>query len=159
MEGAAHGHRAFSRRSHTHLREQENRRMKGLKVAIALMLLVTISAIASDTSNSAKSSHATVVKSWSLTLYHPTHVGATLLRAGAYNVQQVNEGGQEFLVFKKDRKEVARVPSTAQQLPHPTSDNTVTEHTNAAGEHVLTAVSFAGERWEHRLPDSLAQAR
>ncbi len=132
--------------------------MKGLKVAIALLLLVAVSAMASDTS-AAKSSHATVVKSWALTLYHPTHVGTVLLRAGAYNVQQVNEGGQEFLVFKKDRKEVARVSSTTEQLPRPTAQNTVTEDTNSAGEHVLTSVSFAGERLEHRLPDSVAQAR
>ena len=60
--------------------------MRGFKVAIALMLVVTLSAAASDISQT------DVGKSWSLTLYQPTRIGSALLPAGEYNVRHIKGG-------------------------------------------------------------------
>ena len=127
--------------------------MRGLKVVIALLLLVTLSAMASDAAKT------DVGKSWSLTLYHPTRVGTALLPAGDYNVRHNADGEQHFLVFKSDRKEIARVTCTTEQLPSKAEKTQLMENTNSAGERVLAGIAFAGDRYQHNLGDSVAQAR
>jgi hypothetical protein len=127
--------------------------MRGIKVAIALLLLVTVSAFASDAAK------MDVGKSWSLTLYHPTRVGTALLPTGEYNVRYIKEGEQHFLVFKSDGKEVARVHCTTEQLPSKADKTSLLQSTNGAGERVLMGIAFAGARFQHNLSESVAQVR
>jgi hypothetical protein len=127
--------------------------MKGFKVAIALLLLAGLSAMASDAAK------ADVGKSWSLTLYHPTRVGTALLPPGDYVVRHIKDGEQHFLVFKADRKEVARVVCTTEPLPAKADQTALSENTNATGERVLEGITFAGDRFRHEMGESVAQAR
>jgi hypothetical protein len=129
---------------HIQLCEQESK-MKGLKIATALLFLIGVSAMAADASN------VDVGKSWTLTLSHPTRVGATLLPAGDYNVRHLKDGDEHVLAFKSGKKEMARVGCTMEQLKKKTAMTTVIDDKNDAGEHVLVSVAFAGDSFQHDL--------
>jgi hypothetical protein len=129
---------------HIQLCEQENK-MKGLKIATALLFLIGVSAMAADASN------VDVGKSWTLTLYHPTRVGAALLPAGEYNVRHLKDGEGHVLAFKSGKKEMARVGCTMEQLPRKTARTSVLEDKNDAGEQVLISVAFEGDTFQHDL--------
>jgi len=116
-----------------------------LKIATALLLLTAVSAMAADASN------ADINKSWKLTLYHATRVGSALLPAGEYKVQHLKDGGQHVLVFKADKKEMARVGCTMESLPKKTAMTTVLENKNDAGEQVLISIAFEGDTVQHDL--------
>jgi len=121
--------------------------MKGLKVlAIALLLLTIASAtMAADASN------MDVGKNWTLTLYHPTHVGSTLLKAGDYNVRHVKDGEQHFLAFSAKGKEIARVSCKMEQLPQKAQSTELTENRDSAGERTLKAIAFKDDAYRHEL--------
>ena len=68
-------------------------------------------------------------------------------------------GEQHFLVFKSDGKEVARVNCTTEQLPSKQEKTALLESTDSAGERVLTGIRFHGDRLQHNLGESVAQAR
>jgi hypothetical protein len=129
---------------HIQLCEQENK-MKGLKIAIALLFLIGASAMAADASN------LDVGKSWTLTLYQPTRVGATLLPAGDYNVRHLKDGDGHVLAFKSGKKEIARVGCKMEQLPSKADRTSLFEDTNGAGERVLMGIAFEGDKFRHDL--------
>jgi hypothetical protein len=122
-------------------------------LTVVLLLMVAVSAFASNASSPRAG------KSWSLTLYHPTRVGTALLPAGDYNVRRVVDGEKYYLVFRSDRKEIARVACTEEQLPAKVDRTALLENTNSAGERVLMGISFEGDHYRHDLGESVAQVR
>lgn len=119
--------------------------MKGLKIATALLFLIGVSAMAADASN------VDVGKSWTLTLYKPTRVGATLLPAGDYNVRHLKDGDGHVLAFKSGKKEMARVGCTMEQLPKRAETTSQLIDTTSAGERVLMSIAFEGDKFQHDL--------
>ncbi len=111
----------------------------------ALVLAVSLSLMAS----SAPSSHAG--KSWTLRLPFPAHVGSALLPAGYYTVQQLNDGDDHILVFKGDKKEIARAHCTMENLSEKPKNALLTFDRNSAGERVLVAIAFPGDSVQHDL--------
>ncbi len=114
-------------------------------VGIVLMMAVSLAILASD----APSSHNG--KSRMLTLSTPVRVGSAMLPAGDYKVQQVNDGDSHMLVFKVDRKEVARINCTMEMLPEKAKSTLLSFDRNRAGERVLVGIVFPGESIRHDL--------
>ncbi len=110
-----------------------------------VLTLISVSAMASG----APSEHAR--KSWTLTLSSPTRVGTALLPAGDYKVQQFDEGETHQLVFKADKKELARVNCVMETLPSKIKNASITFDQNSAGERVLVGIVFAGDMVRHEL--------
>jgi hypothetical protein len=122
-------------------------------LTVVLLLTVAVGVFASDASSPRAG------KSWSLTLFHPTRVGTALLPPGDYSVRHVMDGEKHFLVFKSDRKELARVACSEEQLPAKVDKTALMENTNSAGERVLMGIAFQGDHFRHNLGESVAQAR
>ena len=121
--------------------------MKGFKVLAIALLLLTIA----STAVAAGSANTDVGKNWTLTLYHPTHVGNTLLKAGDYNVRHIKDGEQHFLAFSANGKEVARVSCKMEQLPQKAPTTELTENRDSSGERQLTAIAFKNDTIRHEL--------
>jgi len=121
--------------------------MKGLKVLVIALLLLTVASAAM----AADASSVDVGKSWTLTLDQPTRVGATLLPAGEYNVRHLKDGEEHVLAFKAGKKEMARVSCKMEELPKKAATTTLLKNKNDAGEQVLMSVAFEGDKFQHDL--------
>ena len=94
----------------------------------------------------------------------PVKVGDTVLKAGMYQVQHVEEGGDHVIVFKEMSmpagyrmgntpvgKEVARVKCKVEPVTKKVSNTQITLRTNAAGEKEIAEVQVAGEDFKHKF--------
>jgi hypothetical protein len=119
--------------------------MKKIAIITILLLCVGALAFAADTKGLG------IGKTQYITFINDTKVGDKVLTAGEYRVLHLMEGSEHTLVFKSaDRgDEKVRVKCNMVELRKKADQTTTEFNKNANGERVLTALTFAGERYRH----------
>jgi hypothetical protein len=101
----------------------------------------------------AQATHQEDSKVTELHLSEAMVVGNTTLKPGDYRFQCKHVDGEQFLVVTSDvdRKEVARVPCTAENLPEKVKVSEFRSRSVADGSKVLSSVRIKGETIAHRV--------